>query len=238
MIIRKRHLTMLELLISMTLTALILSTLTYFYHQMTMAGIVLDRQQAENFQERYVEHRLGTVIPHTIPPTKENKHFHFFTSKSANSISMSGTESLVFVFDNCVQSNKEMAYHVIGRLMLDQEGHLLLVTWPSEKRWEENEPIPHYYEVLMEGVKDLEFSFYIPPIKGKTDLKTGAPRTVKEQDPLEGRRGEWVSEWNPEWRQLPAMMRMKLTVLEDGKDKELNFAFPFPYVEQPITYDS
>lgn len=238
MIVRKRPLTMLELLISMTLTVLILSTLTYFYHQMTMAGIVLDKKQGENFQKRYVEHRLGTVIPHTIPATKENSHFHFFTSQAANSISMSGTQSLVFVFDNCVQSNKEMAYHVIGRLLLNQNGQLLLVTWPSEKRWVENESIPHSYEILMEGVKDLEFSFFVPPIKGKTDLKAGKPRTVQKQDPLEGMRGEWVTEWRPDWRQLPAMMRLTVTISEEERDKKLNFAFPFPYVEQPITYDS
>ena len=238
MIIQKRPLTMLELLISMTLTVLILSTLTYFYHQMSMAGLVLDKQQEKNFKERYVEHRLGTVIPHTIPSSKENGNFHFFTSKSASTLSMAGSQSLIFVFDNCVQSNKDMAYHVIGRLMLDQEGHLLLVTWPSEKRWVENEPIPHAFEVLMEGVKDLEFSFFIPPIKGKTDLKKGSARKVVEQDPLDGNRGQWINYWNPEWRQLPGMIKLTVTVEEEGKDKILNFAFPIPHVEQPITYDS
>ncbi len=238
MIHRRRYLTMLELLISMTLTVMILGVLTYFYQQMTMAGVVLDRQQGKNFQERYVEHRLGTVIPHTIAPSEKNGSFHFFTTNSASALTMSGSDSLVFVFDNCVQSNKEMAYLVIGQLVLDQEGRLLLVTWPSEKRWVENEPVPHSYEVLLEGVKNLSFSFFVPPIKGKTDLKTGTPRKVVEQDPLEESRGEWINVWLAEWRQLPAMMRVKVVVEEEGKDKEINYAFPFPHVEQPITYDS
>lgn len=237
MIVRKRFLTMLELLISMSLTVMILGVLTYFYHQMTLAGAVLDRQQQENFEERYVEHRLGTALPHAIPPGEKSGNFHFFTTFNAAAISMPGSPSLVFVFDNCVQSNKDMAYLVIGRIMLDQDGRLLLVTWPSEKRWEENEPIPQTYEVLMEGVKQLSFSFFIPPIKGKTDLKNGSPRKVVEQDPFEGRRGGWVSEWNADWHQLPAMIRVLVTVEVDGEDKELTYAFPFPHVEQPITYE-
>src|SRR5690606_13061898 len=134
------------------LTAMILGVLTYFYHEMTLMGAALDRQQEKNFEERYVEHRLGTVLPHTIAPSEKNKDFHFFTSTSAAAISMAGSPSLVFVFDNCVQSDKEMAYLVIGRIMLDSQGRLLLVTWPSEKRWVENEPIPQSYEVLMKGV--------------------------------------------------------------------------------------
>ena len=237
MIVRRRCFTMLELLISMTLTVMILGVLTYFYQQMTMAGVVLDRQQGKNFEERYVEHRLGTVLPHATAPSEKNGNFHFFTTNSAAAISMPGSPSLVFVFDNCVQSDKDMAYLVIGRIMLDQQGRLLLVIWPSEKRWVENEPIPQSYEVLMEGVKELSFSFFVPPIKGKTDLKTGSPRKESEQDPFEGNRGRWIDTgWMAEWRQLPAMIRIRVVVEVNGEDEELLYAFPFPNVEQPITY--
>jgi hypothetical protein len=237
----RRPFTILELLISLALTSVILSTLTYFYHQMTMAGIVMDRLQGENFKERYVEHRLGAVLPRAIA-YKNGNGFHFFTSRNTEGILMPGSQSLIFVFDNCVQANKEMAYLVIGRISLDAEGNLLLVTWPPEKRWKENEPISSSYEVLMEGVSKLEFSFFVPPLKGKTDLKTGNARTVTEPDPLETNRGRWEPEWNPEWRQLPAMVRVIATIREEDsrgefKDKELIFAFPFPHSPQPITYD-
>ena len=50
-----------------------------------------------------------------------------------------------------------MAYLVIGRLSLDEKGRLLLAAWPSEKRWEENKPIPYSFEVLLE-TDFLDFS--------------------------------------------------------------------------------
>lgn len=229
-VVSKRAITMLELLISLTLTVLILSTLTYFYHQLTMAGMVLDRQQSENFQERYVENRLMSVLPRTISSTDASNEFHFFTSQEIGHLFSFGSQSLVFTFDNCVQLNKDMAYHVIGRLFLDNEGRFILATWPSEKRWKENEPIPFSREVLMEGVSQLRFTFFVPLKKERLDSKV-------EDDPLEGVRGGWIDRWDSSYRQLPALIKVIITRQVDDEETELIFAYPFPHTLQPITYD-
>lgn len=220
---------MLELLISLALTVMILSTLTFFYHQMMLAGVVLDKKQGENFQERYVENRLMNVLPRAISSTDASNDFHFFTSTNHGGLLPFGSEGLIFTFDNCVQLNKEMAYHVIGKLFLDRDGRLILATWPTEKRWKENEPIPVSYEVLMENVSELRFKFYAPPLKGKKD--------ATKEDPLDGVRGEWIDRWEAKFRQLPAMIKIFVTRKNGKEEQNLTFAYPFPHTLQPITYD-
>lgn len=224
---------MLELLISLALTVMILSTLTYFYHQMMLAGIVLDKKQGENFQERYVENRLMNVLPRTISSKDPSNEFHFFTSSNQGGLFSFGSEGLLFTFDNCVQLNKDMAYHVIGKLFLDRGGRFILATWPAEKRWKENESVPVSYEVLMEDVSELRFKFFVPPIKGKTQI---VGENTKE-DPLEGSRGEWIDRWEAEFRQLPAMIKVLVTQKKGKEEQDLIFAYPLPHTLQPITYD-
>ncbi len=235
-----RYITLLELMIALSLALIILSALTYFYQQMTLTGAVLERTQKENFQIRNLENRLGTVLTRTISSTDPSNHFHFFTSSDAGGLFMPGSSSLVFTFDNCVQSNKEMSYHVIGRLFLDRDGQLILATWPVESRWIEGMPIPVSHQVLLENVSALSFRFFIPPKKGKTEEEKPAPtpsgETVQTIFPQDDR-GLWISDWSMQYRQLPAIVQIIFTKQLEYGERTFIFSYPLPNTLQPIIYD-
>lgn len=163
--IQRRHITLLELLIATALTVVILSTLSYFYRQVTVINVEMDKTQNESFKKRYVENRLASVLPKSISSTDISNDFHFFSSPDLGALFKEGSDSLVFSFDNCVRLDKDMSYHVIGRLFLDTEGNLTLATWPVPKRWKEDEPIPISKEILLDHIETLEFQFYVPPQK-------------------------------------------------------------------------
>ncbi|NGX42101.1 MAG: hypothetical protein K940chlam7_00378 [Chlamydiae bacterium] len=225
----RRHFTLLELIISLSLTMVILTTLTYFYQQVNVINAKMDQAQNESFQKRYVENRLATILPKTVSSTDPANQFHFFSSPDPGDLFKSGSFSLVFTFDNCVNLNKEMAYHVIGRLYLDDKGNFTLAKWPTEKRWKENEPVPISKEILLENVETLDFLFLIPPKKGK----------AKDEGELTlGPEKKWEREWKKEYRQLPAIVKIVLKRRLDNKEEEtLTFAFPLPHTQHPIIYD-
>jgi hypothetical protein len=229
--LEKRFITLLELVIAMTLAAIILSTLTFFYHQVNVINIEMDKEQNDSFQKRYVENRLAAIFPKTLSSKDPSNDFHFFTSPDLGGLYKRGTTSLLFAFDNCVQLDKTMAYHVIARLFLDEDGNLILAKWPAEKRWKENEAPPMTKEALLENVEDLSFSFFIPPEKGKPVAK---PSQFEIPPDLKGR---WVSEWNKEYHQLPAIIRIQVTRKDSkGIEERITYAFPLPHAVNPITY--
>ena len=130
----KRHFTLLEMLISMVLTALILSTLTYFYRQVDLISREIDRAQEQSFALRYVESRLAKTLPRiNAEGNRENPSF-LFTGEEIP-LFKPGTENLVFTFDHCVHLDKEFSNIVLGRLYVTPTGLLCLGLWPSPKNW-------------------------------------------------------------------------------------------------------
>lgn len=236
--VRRLYITLLELVISMSLAAVILSTLTFFYHQVSLINAEMDREQNESFQKRYVENRLATILPKALSSKDPSNDFHFFTSPDLGGLFKQGTTSLVFSFDNCVQLDKNMTYHVIGRIYLDEEGSFLLAKWPAEKRWKENETPPMSKEILLENVEDLSFSFFIPPDKGKTIIDGNQQTSKIKFEIPQDLKGRWVAEWNKEYHQLPGIVKMEVTKKDrKGKEEKITYAFPLPHAINPITYD-
>lgn len=239
-LIRKSCVILLELLIAMGLTLAILSTLMFFYHQVSLINAEMDREQNESFKKLYVENRLSHVLPKTVSAKDPSKDFHFFTSRDPGGLFKSGTESLVFSFDNGVQLDKEMSYHVIGRLFLDPEGNLTLVKWPVEKRWKENESPPMAKEILLENIDNLSFAFYSPPDRGKKEASLGGSQAKTNQAleiPAE-LKGRWVQEWNKEYHQLPAIVKIAVSRKDNqGNEENLIFAFPLPHTKNPVIYE-
>jgi Pseudopilin GspJ./Protein of unknown function (DUF1494). len=249
--ITKRPVTLLELLISIALTVIILMTLMFFYRQVVTIGIETDKIMADNFRMRYVESRLARILPKTVAVNDEKKDFVFF-SVGDEGVTKPGSQSLIFTFDNGVSLDKVMANHVLGRLYLDKDNNLMLAYWPSPKRWEGNTPPPIKKEVLMEGVENLRFEFYIPPEKSiektasndqPTDTpakpdKNPAPKKSadEEKKPKPEPKGDWRRQlWLKEYESLPAMVRVIVTMPKETKPME--FAFPIATAKEHVIYD-
>src|SRR5690242_8173883 len=126
---KKKHFSMIELLVAMTLTVLVLTTLSFFHRYLDSLNTQIDSAQHENFQLRYLENRLSHVFSRAIenqektdeqppppasgsaPPApapqtqsprnekKQKKPFYFFSSHSAP-FTNSKSSSLLFMMDN------------------------------------------------------------------------------------------------------------------------------------------
>lgn len=250
--ISKRPVTLLELLISLALTVIILSTLTYFYRQVGVIGVAVDQVISDNFRMRYVESRLAEILPKVVSESDKKQDFVFF-SVGDEGLTKPGSQSLIFTFDNGVSLDKEVANHALGRIYLDKDGNLMLAYWPSPKRWENGTIPPMRKEVLMEGVENLHFEFYIPPEKlekkkapaadnAQPDQKkadnAALPKkeTVAESKPTPQPKGDWRRDnWLKEYETLPAMVRVYVSLPKETRP--IIFAYPIANAKNHVIYD-
>lgn len=262
MIILKRYVTLLEVLIAMTLTSLILMALTFFYQQVAVIGIEMDRTKIEGFDARYVEKRLSDIIPRIIGSSNRAQNYGFF-SVGDEGIAMPGSQSLIFTFDNGACSNRWFAGNVVGRLLLDPQGQLLLLLWPLPRSWDKStQEWPVKKEVLLTGVESMTFEYFIAPAVSKPlEIKPdqsppknpngnpsspngvqAPPKNTQEppkpEIPTPEPKGEWRQQpWVKEFVQLPVMLKIVLTMPRDKDTEKLIFIFPLAESNAHIIYD-
>ncbi len=233
---------MVEVLIALMLTVLILSTLLFFYQQISLISIDVDRVKAEHFNLRYVENRLSSILPRAVNEKDKGDDFVFFSLSDAG-VGMAGSQSLIYTFDNDISRDSLFSNNVIGRLYLDKQGFLTLAYWPSPKRQEKGSPIPIKKEILLEGVESLSFEFFIPP--EKTGLENPEKNSEKHPDkgqenPSPEPKGGWRKQlWLGEFKKLPAMIKLNIGFKDvKGKKKDpLIFVFPLVNSLTPVIYD-
>jgi hypothetical protein len=239
--------------------------LTFFYQQVSVIGIEMDQIKVEGFNARYVEKRLSDIIPRIIGSANHAQNYSFF-SVGDEGIAMPGTQSLIFTFDNGACLNRTFAGNVIGRLLLDPQGRLLLLLWPMPRSWEKStQEWPVKKEVLLTGVESLTFEYFIAPAVAKPleskpnqsvpenskDAQTQAKNTqsppinVKEspkpETPSPEPKGAWRQQaWIKEFAQLPVMLKVVLTMTKNSDKQEsekMMFIFPLAYSNAHIIYD-
>ena len=120
----------------------------------------------------------------------------------------------MFTFDKGVCLDKLFSNHVLARIYLKTDGHLMIAYWPSEKRWDNTLP-PIKKELLMKGVEKLSFEFFIAP-------------NVISSSPIPDRlKGTWSQElWLSQYTQLPAMMKMNITLEKESRLIVMPFLLP------------
>jgi len=232
--INKRSATLLEVIIAMALTVAVLMTLIFFYREVGVIGGEINKTKVEDFSLRFVENRLLDTLTKAISPTDKAKDFVFF-STGDESLSKTGSHSLIFTFDNGVSLDKLFSNHVLVRLYLDGQGKLTMAYWPSPKRWEKNAKPPMKKEILLENVEGLEFAFFVAPEKSLEEKGKGTmvdPSLRQEPEP----KGSWRQQaWLKEFDQLPVLIKVKLKMPNDKP--ELVFVFPLANSPAHAVYD-
>ncbi|NGX54868.1 MAG: hypothetical protein KR126chlam2_00488 [Chlamydiae bacterium] len=207
---RRRYITLIEMLISLALLSFLLSSLFFWYHHLTIRHDTLAKKKWPLVEERYCDQRLQKLFSHIKLQSP------FFTTR----------DDLVFIFDNGPHPEPLLSHQVLGRLYYDERNNTLsLGVWPLPK---EESVTPSENLVLLDRVTSLSFSFYYPPQPSKKTVET---EQVGHPVPDEG----WQSIWQQAYTAFPAML--KLTVIREGKkeDERLVFAFELPG-EQLISY--
>ncbi|MBA3958521.1 MAG: hypothetical protein H0X51_09060 [Parachlamydiaceae bacterium] len=240
--IQSCHFTLLELLISLVLTALLLTTLTYFYQQVEWLDTQSERSQKENFQVRYLETRLAKILPNALAEHELKKNFSFFTSDDLSGLLASQNPSLVFLFDNGASLDTKKANFVLARLYLDKNKQLCLATWPAPERWEQGVNPPVQKEVLMEHVESLRFSFFVPPERDRKLIQESVGAEKEEHtavEPSVDKRGSWVSDWSRDYAYLPPLIKVTITrkLPNSEEAKTTTYAFPLSHSQKLIIYE-
>ncbi len=201
---RRRFFTLIELAISLIFLSLLLSTLFFWIHHLTLEKTERTKRAWDMTEERYCDMQLEKILP------AANLKPCFFTTESDQI-----GRSLVFTFDNGAQVEPALSGTVLGRLYFDSHTRkLCLGIWPKP---ETKEMAPHALRVLLDDVKSIKFFFYAPPDPFKLDVD---PQSVGHSVPKEG----WQGEWALDYKMLPAMMRLE--IVRGGKVIELVYDLP------------
>lgn len=228
---RRSSFTLLELLISISLVAVILTVLMGVYSQLSYFHLELDRTRAATFKKRQLQNRLYYVFSRVIPNFKSTQDdFFFFTT---------GTppyqNGLIWTIDNGIDLDPLFSNHVLVRLQLeragDGTGNLILNLWPMPRCFPDTVP-PVKRELLLAGVNELNFGFYLPP----DPLKLISSDSSEDQ--LNLPRNSWYTEWLSEYKLLPAIVKVILVLDENAAmkygRKRIEFAFPIASGGHPI----
>lgn len=243
---QKRHVTLLETLIAMTLLSMLLLVIFGFFRELTVISQMTLSKQKEAFQMRLVESRLAFLFERIVyDSTKERQHlrkFYFFSEPPNGAFS--DFPSLVFTFNNEIRRDASFSGDILARLYVDKKNRLCLATWPI---YDENPHEAMQTEILLEEVKNIDFEFYMPPpqLKGTHEIYA-APIEAEKKTP---ERDTWhKNEWLNSYEQMPAIIKLILNVEEqtqnsskkgERKSKEIEdwvFAYVLPTRKNYIYY--
>lgn len=198
--LRKRSLTLIEILISMTLFSLLLTSLFFWYRHFTDKKRELERIKSPYLEERYLFQRLQRILPQSQPP--------FFTDQ----------DSLVFCFDRGIYSDPKLSGRVLAKLYRDSHSHALsLGIWQAPETKEKN---PSQTLTLLDGVEELSFEFYSPPDPFQKPVD---PQEIGNPRPQPG----WQKTWN--FDHLPALVKITLKHNDDSRDLYFDLREPIIY---------
>lgn len=220
--VKKRYVTLLEMLIAMSLVSVLLVFLFGFYREMDLMQSHLAVVQKENFKLLYVQKRLSNVIMEAgaIDKIIGKRRSLLYTPQT----------DLVLIYDNHVNRLPYFSNYVLGRLYVDKDKNLCLSSWPSPEMWKEEgfmiERSPINKEVLLRNVEKLSFEFFVPPIFNDLVVDPEEVGTDKKQKIPKA--GGWLDEWSLEYDQLPAMVKVILKIKEDKKKEAEQVVFVFP----------
>lgn len=221
--------TLMEVLIATFLTMILLTTITFFYRQVTLMSKESEKLQHERFKLAYTEKRLFNVIPRIISPTNINNDFYFYTSEALQN----NSTSLVFTYDHRISLGKNQSNHQLGRLYIDDKNRLILSSLISPKLWELNPNLTLKKEVLMDNVSNLSFEFYVPSEKSATGMLKKVPASV-EISP----ENSWHQSWKASYNQLPSMIKIHMIQKIENQEIPIVFAFPLPNSSKVIIYEN
>ena len=198
---KKRAISLIEVIVSLGLLSLLLSTLFFWYHSLNKQKEDYNHLKGPLMEERYAYQRLQHIL-----------------NKADCSLFATESGSLVFVFDRGPSPLSDLSGQVLGRLYYDAiHQSLCLGVWPHPKSEKTD---PSQTCILLDGVEACSFAFYSPPDPFKKPVD---PEEVGNARPTEG----WQDEWKSSYKTLPALIKISIARDESKGIKEHTFDYLF-----------
>lgn len=209
MVIKRKSITLIEVLISMGLLVLLMGSLLSIYLDMSKMDILVTKDKQLGEEYRRLDSRFIEIFTHLLPPEKDK--IFFYTEG----------EELIFCYDRGAQVDPTFSGVVLGKLFVDETGALVLYTWPLGEK--EGVP-PVLKERLLEEVEQLLFTFYVPP---KKDIVIESQAIGEEVlVPPSG----FLHHWVREYEKLPPLVYLRIV----GKNS-FDFVFYLPQNSYPLS---
>lgn len=220
---RAHPFTLIELLSSLALAAILLTTLFYWYTRFYSQGEQGRDRKGPLIEERYANERLQKIIPQASLKEDQKTIRCFFTGKD---------NCLLLTFNRGVHIDPLLSYLVLGKLYYDSSSSTLKCTyWPLPKKGEHPLTQPSETLVLLDEVEKVEFSYYFPP------QDTSCAVNPEEVSPFHPQPG-WRSTWEEKYHILPLFM--KISVIRKPtphySSREILFFFELPASGKNIIY--
>lgn len=212
---KKRALILFEILIALTLTAILLTFLFSFFVESAKIEKKLDTARMAISNRGQLQTRLQSIFT-TIDRGAGEPYFYtkqFEREKSS---------SLIAIFDNGIDPDPAYSGSITGRIFIDEEKNLCLATWPLDK----SKNLPWRKEILLPQVESYEFEF----LGALSASEHGKKEKVRSISPTVG----WRSAWPESLTSVPTIIRMKIK--QEKMEEPLYFAFILPAPASHVTY--
>ncbi len=148
--IKKREMTLIEVLVSLGLAMAILTLLASLHWQMVTIGQKAENERRELFSQLLVKQRIHSCF-NTLKRPNKKQHTFFYTSDSVP------FDGLVLSYDRGNDLNKAFSNEVVARFFI-QDKKLMLAIMPSPKKWDAGTP-PLLIEELASDVSAFQLEF-------------------------------------------------------------------------------
>ncbi len=198
--VKRRHLTLIEVLISLFLTGIIITMLFSYFSKIIKIDAKIENVKKDVYKKENVQIRLNTVFSQ-ITPKKIFEENPFYTTHNKNSPVLHCT------FDNGVDIDPLFSGPVLAKIYI-KNNNLMLTYYPLKKR---KANAIQREEILLENVKNYELKFL-----AKKDDNIKNIKTEHAADGL-----KWYFSWPKEKNDLPFAVLITL-------NKDLKFVFFMP----------
>jgi type II secretory pathway component PulJ len=206
---------LLELLIALSLTAILLTILFSFFVETAKLDKKIETARQAIMDRNYLQVKLQTLFS-SIDRSANAPYFY------TQELEKEKTRGLVTIFDNGIDPDPAFSGTIQARLYLDENQNLCLTTQPFGSKTSHTSR----KEILFPHVEHIEFEFL---------GKKRAPETGKQDDSRSINAAyAWRHEWSKTEREIPGIIR--LTLQEKPSAKPIQYAFILPTAEPMVTY--
>lgn len=211
--IKKRTIILFEVLIALSLTALLLTYLFSFFVECAKLEVKLDSARKAILARSMVQTRIQNILSMIDRGTSEPACLYTKLFEKENQ------ESLVAIFDNGIDPDPAFSGPIMGRLFIDEKGSFTLASWPLSKA----KNLPWRTEVLLSQVERFEFEF----LSRLSACQQGTKETMKKVN----ENYAWRSRLPKSQTEFPSIIRLR--IFEKNQKQPLQFAFHL-LMPQPI----
>lgn len=210
---KRKSFSLVELIVAMTLIAVVFAGFSTLFFHFARYESSLEAKTKKFSDLRMNAASLQRILSRAI--FGQDSKYCFYTEES-QSKQEKGT-SLVFTFHRGVDHEPDFSNVNIARLFLNNEGALILASWPDPKRFKV-EPRPMRKEVIFTDVSSLAMRFYSFKEPAK-HITTNNPQP-----------NVWLDSWEKAYKAQPQLVEISLTFNnnEPGMPKDMVFSCVIP----------